>query len=274
MPKDTCPQSTTIPFCETAQAVQREVNCAIRNQWTLDRFVNHHISPASHNFSTQFTEVHIVDGGRVFHDPCHPFLALAYKKLGVDTSQYRYWYNGNHQAESLVVPLEVFFNDMCRERQFFSRDYYQHEVRRYYRNNAFKDKGAIERAIRIADSYDHPTSLFHVCRQAHFEDGYLINHAQNAFRKGIMQPQSSSTETKWGENIGKLELWSDDFLDQVYDAVLPALELARENITKLLESYNSVFDKETVSFALREQRMDHLWDAINKHPTYSPTPSP
>lgn len=252
--------SAAFPFCQTSQAVHREVDMAIRDGWTVGKFVEWHIGPKSHDFLPDFTNKYIVGEGRVFHDPCHPILALGYKAMGVDTSQFAHWYNGNQHAESLVVPIEMFFNDMLRPQKKFSLDFYQDRTKLMMQHLAMKDRHGTRQAIAIANASDEPVTVFDIFRRNHFDNQCLSKEV-----KSLPSDQRDVAydvfETKWGEKIHYVGIWPEEFLERVYKAITPILDCCRQEIEPQMEFETGIGKRQAIANGLNSMRMDKMWQA-------------
>jgi hypothetical protein len=271
----------TLEFNPSPHPVQKETDLAIREKWALGDFVTHHISPESHNFSNAFTQEHVIGGGRVFHDLCHPILALAYKKLGLDLSQFRFWYNGNHCAEAMVIPMERFFDDMVQPNKIFSLEYYKngkYGVRNLMRNKIMEDRMTIQRAITIANASTERKTIFEVCRDNQFDMEQLLFSAAKANRNSKTKRQYTDAQkpvTKWGEVIQPNLPLDDVFLDTVFATLMPGLNYIAQTIKP-----DSCCTKQDLQRRIYAIQTDAVWDAINipaRRQRYQPTiipPSP
>jgi len=97
-----------INFCQSARYTHAEINRALHKDLTIEEFLRDEHLP-NHNFRPEFTKQQLTSKNREEHDICHISLMLAYKKMGVDTTDFRFWYNGNEIAESMVIPIEMRF---------------------------------------------------------------------------------------------------------------------------------------------------------------------
>ena len=115
------------PFCQSARYAHAEVNRALYRDMTVEEFLAKEHLP-NHNFRAEFTHREITTGKgtpRYQHDVCHALLAIAYKKMELDTTQFQYWYNGNEYAEAMVIPMEAFFISLINPATpLFTEDFY------------------------------------------------------------------------------------------------------------------------------------------------------
>ena len=99
------------PLCQSARYAHAEINRALYHDMTLGKFLECEHLP-NHNFRPKFTYEQITIGAgeipRYHHDVCHALLALAYKKMGIDTKQYHYWYTSPH-----LLTLTTFMSSHC-----------------------------------------------------------------------------------------------------------------------------------------------------------------
>ena len=263
------------PFCQSARYAHAEVNRALVHDMTAAEWIEAHLK--SHNFRPEFTYSEITLGRgtlgvpRYHHDFCHLLLAIAYKKMGVDTTEFRYWYNGNEYAEAMAINMEgVFYSIVSPSFGLRTEDGYVQLVTNYFSDKKFKkERRRQERVCMIADHSLYPQTAFEICRKGHFEMDYIAKQMD-----GINKDYDDDDLFTQSPIIDSIRLTleiDEEHIRQTYRTLKPVFEYLEQVLEpKILTPYPRQ-ELPRMHETLKQIKMRDLWSVISGEPYIRPT---
>ncbi len=270
------------PFCHSARYAHAEVNRALYHDMDMEQFLTkEHLK--THNFRPEFTHKEITIGNgkpRYQHDVCHALLAGAYKKMGIDTTQFQYWYNGNEYAEAMVIPMEAFFISLVNPATpLFTEDFYFSMVDAYFDNDRFrKERLRQELVVITANHSPFPKTAFEICRKGHFEIDY-IGQQLNDF-PSTQNDDSDPFETPsviTSTITLPIEI-DEDHIRQTYRTLKHMFDYLENLLEPTILTCYPKQEFPRMHEKLKKIKMRELWEVISGEPYVRPTikttPSP
>jgi hypothetical protein len=270
-------------FCQSARYAHAEVNRALYHDWTMAEFVNHHI--ATRNFRPEFTHKYVTLGvvekgeaaPRYHHDVCHALLAMAYKMLGVDSTQFQFWTNGNEYAEVMAVPMENVFYYLVDFRALpLTEEMYVQSVKARFTDQKWKKERLRQVMVcDVAHVSPHPKTAFEICREGHFEMDYIAKLTpitpEQDDDNDLFAPSPISSTIRLPFTI------DEDHVRKTYRALEPVFDYLERLLEPSVLTPYKHRELPRMHETLKSLKIRDLWEVMTGEPyvrpTIKPTPS-
>lgn len=258
------------PYSGSLNPIWCEREYAIEHDLTAGEYVKKHIR--NWNFSYGFD--HLYDY-RFQHEFCHVLLGLAFLKMGRNPTQFDFGYDGNYQAEALVIAMERPFNNMFgghfREASFkkFSEDEYVDDVLKILKLDLGEANKLELRAYENAKKISKTKSLvsrFEARRHYSFDETNLDKGNLFIQFLNISQLHMVGKRHNNNEKIRPVRLLAPANVREIYQTIAPVIRF----ISKVFEEDKAIqnqteeyYREQEIMIALKSLHVSDLWCAIN-----------
>lgn len=256
-------------WCEREYAIDHDLSAA--------QYVKRHIR--NWNFSQNFD--HLFDN-RFHHEFCHILLGLAFLKMGRNPTPFDFGYDGNNQAEALVIAMEKPFDNMLDDFMDgghftgggfinFSEDDYVARVKELY-SRVFGDTNAHQIAALLDAETSHKlhglTSVFEARRRLSFDDDKTTSEEMSLYcvQNDFYGDGQSNTN---GEKVRPALPLPDDVVREIYRTVVPVIQaiiraFEQDNAIRSLDFF---FKANEIMNAMKTLYVSDLWYVMNNPDT-------
>lgn len=255
------------PYSGSLNPIWCERELAIERDLTTGEYVQNHIG--NWNFNNHFDHLY---NDRFQHELGHVLLGLAFLKMGRNPTQFDFGYDGNNQAEALVIAMEKPFENMLDDIfsiptfRHFSEDEYVQEVGRLFETQRSFTNGVERMAhVKVSSLPDKEglVSIFEYRRRGSFDEtnGQVrdFNHAMHA---GVLL---SKLTQKNGEKFETINAPMEEDVREIYQIVAPVIRA----IARALEQDDAVRSADFMSQinevmnAFKSFYVSDLWHVMN-----------